>query len=104
MTDTGSPAAGRLAPVTLRMIADEVGVSVSTVSRVLNAGDADAQRWASAQTVARIRECATSWAYRPNPHAASLRTARSGLLRKGCSCGSGRSSPSHVTVIEPVMR
>ena len=80
MTDTGAPASGRLAPVTLRMIADEVGVSVSTVSRVLNAGDADAQRWASAQTVARIRECATSWAYRPNPHAASLRTARSGLV------------------------
>jgi LacI family transcriptional regulator len=80
MTDTGGTGEGRLAPVTLRMIADEVGVSVSTVSRVLNAGDAEAQRWASAQTVARIRECATSWAYRPNPHAASLRTARSGLV------------------------
>jgi len=80
MTDTGAAAEGRLAPVTLRMIADEVGVSVSTVSRVLNAGDAEALRWASAQTVARIREYAASRAYRPNPHAASLRTARSGLF------------------------
>lgn len=80
MTDTGATAEGRLAPVTLRMIADGVGVSVSTVSRVLNAGDAEALRWASAQTVARIREYAASRAYRPNPHAASLRTARSGLV------------------------
>ncbi|HEX2287061.1 MAG TPA: LacI family DNA-binding transcriptional regulator [Mycobacterium sp.] len=80
MTDTGAASAGHLAPVTLRMIADEVGVSVSTVSRVLNASSDDAQRWASAATVARIRECAESRAYRPNPHAASLRTARSGLV------------------------
>jgi LacI family transcriptional regulator, galactose operon repressor len=80
MTDASAIPAGRLAPVTLRMIADEVGVSVSTVSRVLKADSEDAQRWASAQTVARIRECAASWEYRPNPHAASLRTARSGLV------------------------
>jgi LacI family transcriptional regulator len=80
MTDTGAAAEGRVAPVTLRMIADEVGVSVSTVSRVLNAGDAEALRWASAQTIARIRDYAASRAYRPNPHAASLRTARSGLV------------------------
>jgi LacI family transcriptional regulator len=80
MTDMAAESAGRLAPVTLRMIADEVGVSVSTVSRVLNADGEDAQRWASAQTVARIKECATSWAYRPHPHAAGLRTARSGLV------------------------
>jgi LacI family transcriptional regulator len=80
MTDTGAAAEGRVAPVSLRMIADEVGVSVSTVSRVLNAGDAEALRWASAQTIARIRDYAASRAYRPNPHAASLRTARSGLV------------------------
>jgi LacI family transcriptional regulator len=80
MTDPGASAAGRLAPVTLRMIAEEVGVSASTVSRVLKADGDAAHRWASAQTVARIRECASSWAYRPNPHAASLRTAKSGLV------------------------
>ncbi|MCV7011073.1 substrate-binding domain-containing protein [Mycolicibacterium madagascariense] len=62
------------------MIAEQVGVSVSTVSRVLNAGDAEALRWASAQTVARIREYAAARAYRPNPHAASLRTSRSSLI------------------------
>jgi LacI family transcriptional regulator len=80
MTDTGAVNDGPVAPVTLRTIADEVGVSMSTVSRVLNATGDDAQRWASAQTVARIKECAASRAYRPNPHAASLRTARSSLV------------------------
>ncbi|MGE2832685.1 LacI family DNA-binding transcriptional regulator [Mycobacterium sp. SMC-4] len=67
-------------PVTLRMIANELGVDVSTVSRVLNASGDDAQRWASAKTVERIRVTAQHRGYRPNPHAASLRTARSSLV------------------------
>ena len=33
--------------VTLRMIADEVGVDVSTVSRVINSPASEASRWAS---------------------------------------------------------
>lgn len=67
-------------PVTLRMIADEVGVSISTVSRVLNTPDPDAQRWAGPETVVRIRALAAQRGYRPNPQAAGLRTARSRLV------------------------
>lgn len=80
MTDMGEPGVRFPAPVTLRIIADEIGVSVSTVSRVLKAQGDEATRWASAETVDRIRTYAKSREYRPNPHAASLRTARSGLI------------------------
>ncbi|MBJ7288684.1 MAG: substrate-binding domain-containing protein [Williamsia sp.] len=62
------------------MIAAEVGVGVSTVSRVLTTNDDDALRWAGRDTVTRIREVARDRGYRRNPHAASLRTARSGLV------------------------
>ncbi len=67
-------------PVTLRMLASELGLDVSTVSRVLSAPGADASRWAAADTVLRIRGLADRWGYRPNPHAASLRTARSRVV------------------------
>src|SRR5699024_3223725 len=63
--------------VTLRMIADEVGVDVSTVSRVINAPSHEASRWASPSVVERIRDVAISSGYKRNPHAASLRTNRS---------------------------
>jgi LacI family transcriptional regulator len=68
------------APVTLRMIADEAGVSVSTVSRVLSSEGADAHRWAAAGTVELIRELARKRDYRRNPQAVGLRTNRSGLV------------------------
>ncbi|MGO2896164.1 LacI family DNA-binding transcriptional regulator [Corynebacterium casei] len=63
--------------VTLRMIADEVGVDVSTVSRVINSPASEASRWASPSVVERIRDVAISSGYKRNPHAASLRTNRS---------------------------
>ncbi len=68
------------APVTLRMIADKAGVSVSTVSRVLSAEGTDAHRWAAAGTVELIRELARKRDYRRNPQAVGLRTNRSGLV------------------------
>jgi LacI family transcriptional regulator len=71
---------GQPPPVTLRMIASELGLNVSTVSRVLNTPGPEAKRWAAAETVARIRGLADERGYRPNPHATSLRTARSGLV------------------------
>lgn len=67
-------------PLTLRKIADELGVSPSTVSRVLAAPGADALRWGSPETVARIRAYAEEHGYSPNPQASSLRTRRSGLI------------------------
>jgi len=67
-------------PFTQRMIAEKVGVSVATVSRVLNPREDHPERWASAETVAAIVETAHLNGYRRNPHAASLRTARSNLV------------------------
>ena len=63
--------------VTLRMIADEVGVDVSTVSRVINSRASEASRWASPSVVERIKDVAISSGYKRNPHAASLRPNRS---------------------------
>lgn len=67
-------------PITLRMIAAETGVHVSTVSRVLNAKDGDVSRWAAAETVERIRDLARSRGYRRNVYASNLRTAKSNLV------------------------
>lgn len=67
-------------PVTLRTIAAAAGVSVSTVSRVLNAKGDEARRWASSDTVAHIRDLARTHDYRRNPQAVGLRTNRSGLI------------------------
>ncbi|MFE4470223.1 LacI family DNA-binding transcriptional regulator [Leifsonia sp. NPDC056824] len=76
---TAKPPAGRR-PTTQRTIADRVGVSVTTVSRVLAASQEDAARWAAPETVAAILAVAHETGYRPNPHAASLRTSRSNLV------------------------
>ncbi|MFI6154784.1 LacI family DNA-binding transcriptional regulator [Kitasatospora sp. NPDC051170] len=67
-------------PVTLRVIADQLGLDVSTVSRVLNGADADGRRAASGETARRVRELAEELGYRRNPAAASLRTRRSNLI------------------------
>ncbi|MEU8222474.1 LacI family DNA-binding transcriptional regulator [Kribbella sp. NPDC048915] len=65
---------------TLRTVAATAGVDVSTVSRVLNSGPGDRARWAGPETVERILRTAEELGYRRNPHAASLRTARSQLV------------------------
>lgn len=70
----------RQGPLTLRMIASELGVSPSTVSRVLNTPGDAALRWGAPDTVARIRSFAEEHGYSPNPQASSLRTRRSGLI------------------------
>ncbi|MCP2166822.1 LacI family DNA-binding transcriptional regulator [Goodfellowiella coeruleoviolacea] len=72
--------ANRRRPVTLRAIADQLGLDVSTVSRVLNGAAGDRARAASGATAQRIRDLATELGYRPNPHATSLRTQRSNLI------------------------
>lgn len=66
--------------VTLRMIAEELGISVSTVSRVLNSSGDESLKWAGAVTVKRIRTVAQERGYRANAHAKSLRTSRSNLV------------------------
>ncbi len=67
-------------PMTQRMIAERVGVSITTVSRVLNDRETEPGRWASSETVAAIMAAAREGGYRRNPHAASLRTSRSDLV------------------------
>ncbi|EID78231.1 MULTISPECIES: LacI family DNA-binding transcriptional regulator [Rhodococcus] len=62
------------------MIATELGISPSTISRVLNTEGDAALRWGSPETVARIRAFAEEHGYSPNPQASSLRTRRSGLI------------------------
>ncbi|WP_214410532.1 LacI family DNA-binding transcriptional regulator [Sphaerisporangium fuscum] len=67
-------------PVTLRSIADQLGLHVSTVSRVLNGRDGDGVRAASGDTATRIRRLAAELGYRPDPHGRGLRTGRSELV------------------------
>lgn len=66
-------------PVTLQKIADDLGLHVSTVARVLN-GMREGERAASGATAERIRQRAAELDYRPNPQAASLRTRRTNLV------------------------
>ena len=63
---------------TLRMIAGQLGLHVSTVSRVLNSTSESARRAASQQTADRIRSLAYDLGYMPNPHARNLRSRHSG--------------------------
>ena len=64
-------------PPTLKSMAAELGIHVSTLSRVLN-GDADSvAKAASPDVVARIRQLAAQRNYKPNTQAAALRTQRS---------------------------
>ncbi|WP_205304312.1 LacI family DNA-binding transcriptional regulator [Nonomuraea montanisoli] len=67
-------------PVTLQMIADQLGLHVSTVSRVLHAKPGEGLRAASSPTVERVRRLADELGYQRNPHAMSLRTQRSNLI------------------------
>jgi LacI family transcriptional regulator len=72
--------ADKASPVTLRVLAERLGLHVSTVSRVLHAKPDESNRAASSATVQRVRQLADELGYRPNPHAASLRTQRSNLI------------------------
>lgn len=67
-------------PVTLQKIADDLGLHVSTVARVLNNSMREGERAASGATAERIRKRAAELNYRPNPQAASLRTRRTNLV------------------------
>lgn len=66
--------------ITLKQLAADLGVNTSTVSRVLNDPAGVDTRWASPATARRIIDYAQATGYRKNPHAASLRTDRSGLV------------------------
>ncbi|MGO3345913.1 MAG: LacI family DNA-binding transcriptional regulator [Marinomonas sp.] len=63
--------------VTLEDIARQLGIHVSTVSRVLNGSAGGVRKAASAATVERIYNLAKEKGYQPNPHAITLRTQQS---------------------------
>lgn len=67
-------------PITLKALAQQLGLSPSTVSRVLSDPAGRDSKWAAPETTARILALAESSGYRPNPYAASLRTNRSNLV------------------------
>ncbi|KAB1644890.1 LacI family DNA-binding transcriptional regulator [Gulosibacter chungangensis] len=69
-----------LGRMTLKELATMAGVTPSTVSRVLNDPAGTGTKWASPETAQRILDLARETGYAKNPHAASLRTKRSGLL------------------------
>lgn len=66
--------------VTLKGLASDLGLSASTVSRVLNDPAGVESRWAAPETSRRIFELANELGYVKNPYAASLRTAESRLI------------------------
>jgi LacI family transcriptional regulator, galactose operon repressor len=66
--------------VTLRDLADELGIHPSTVSRVLHSSSEVAKGAASAATAERVRELARKRGYSPDPQATGLRTRRTRLL------------------------
>lgn len=62
---------------TMKQIAQETGVSISTVSLVLNNRDKGRVKPTIAKT---IRQTARRLGYRPNPMARSLRTSKTGMI------------------------
>lgn len=65
---------------TLKALAEELGLNVSTVSRVLNDPNATDRPWASGETRTKILNLAAERGYRKNPMAKSLRTAKSDMV------------------------
>jgi len=66
--------------VTLRSLAEQLNVHVSTVSRVLNGTPEEARSAASPEVIQSIRELAERLNYRPNPQATGLRTRRTRMI------------------------
>ncbi|KFI45640.1 transcriptional regulator, LacI family [Bifidobacterium bohemicum] len=63
--------------MTMKDVAEKAGVSISTVSLVLNNHDAGRVK---PQIAAKVRQMAEELGYKPNPMARSLRTSRTGIL------------------------
>ncbi|MCB5290991.1 LacI family DNA-binding transcriptional regulator [Arthrobacter sp. SO3] len=66
--------------VTLKDLANELGIHPSTVSRVLHSGSDVARGAASVETAERVRDLARKRGYSPDPQATGLRTRRTQLL------------------------
>ena len=65
---------------TLRSLAEQLSIHVSTVSRVLNGTEAEARSAASPEVIERIKRLAEELNYRPNRQAIGLKTRKTQLL------------------------
>ncbi|AEC21361.1 LacI family transcriptional regulator [Pusillimonas sp. T7-7] len=65
---------------TLRSLAAQLDIHVSTVSRVLNGTDAEARSAASPEMITRIKQLAKQLNYRPNRQAIGLKTSKTRLI------------------------
>ena len=79
----------------LSQIAEEAGVSVSTVSRVLN-GESDYNRPFYAERAARIKDIADKLNYQPNLAARAISTGRFGNLALIASASGQGGMPPHL--------
>src|SRR3546814_7139673 len=82
-------------PPTLREIADQAGVHISTASRVLRQPE-PADGWSD--SALRVRQVAEELGYQPNLWAASLRT------RKTTTIGVVMRSEEHTSELQSLMR
>ena len=91
------PAPADAERITLAHVARKAGVSLPTVSKVLNDRP---NCWASEETRRRIREAADALGYRPNLSARALRSGRShviGFVSPGFQAGSAHTRPGGLT-------
>src|SRR3546814_14780500 len=65
---------------TLRSLAAQLDIHVSTVSRVLNGTEAEARSAASPEMITRIKQLAKQLNYRPNRQAIGLKTSKTRLI------------------------
>ncbi len=80
--------------MTIKDVAKQAGVSVSTVSRVVNKGD---EKSASKETRRKIWDAVNALGYTPNVHARQLKSGQNALSKKTAkeiACVSGRSGDS----------
>jgi DNA-binding LacI/PurR family transcriptional regulator len=83
---------------TLKMVAEEAGVSTATVSYVL-AGRAGGDAGVRPETALRVREAATRLRYQPHQAARTLRTGKSGVIQL---CLHMLSDPWSLAVVDAV--
>jgi LacI family transcriptional regulator len=74
-------------PVTLKMVAEYVGLAAGTVSAVLN--DSPASRAIPQRTKDRVQQAAAKLNYHPNPFARALRVHRTGLAKTATHAARG---------------
>src|SRR3546814_3887068 len=87
---------------TLRSLAAQLDIHVSTVSRVLNGTEAEARSAASPEMITRIKQLAKQLNYRPNRQAIGLKTSKTRLI--GVILPRLTRSEEHTSELQSLMR